>query len=93
MTLLMRDQENIEKGREEGRAEGLKEGKAEGLKEGKAKGLKEGKAEGLKEGKMEGIFGMISSLRDLNIPDNTILQQLQEKFLLTKEESLKYLSR
>ena len=77
MTLLMRDQENIEKGREEGRAEGLKEGKAEGLK----------------EGKMEGIFGMISSLRDLNIPDNTILQQLQEKFLLTKEESLKYLSR
>ena len=59
MTLLMRDQENIEKGREEGRN--------------------------------EGIFGMVSSLRDLNIPDSTILQQLQEKFLLTKEESLGYL--
>ena len=59
MTLLMRDQENIEKGREEGRN--------------------------------EGIFGMVSSLRDLNIPDSTILQQLQEKFLLTKEESLEYL--
>ncbi len=57
MTLLMRDQENIEKGRE------------------------------------EGIFGMISALRDLNIPDSTILQKLQEKFLLTKEESQKYLSR
>ena len=60
MTLLMRDQENIEKGREEGRN--------------------------------EGIFGMVSSLRDLNIPDSTILQQLQEKFLLTKEESLEYLN-
>ena len=57
MTLLMRDQENIEKGR------------------------------------MEGVFGMISSLRDLNIPDSTILQQLQEKFSLTKEESQEYLSR
>ena len=63
MTLLMRDQENIEKGREEGKA----------------------------EGRIEGIFGMISSLRDLNIPDSTILQQLQEKFLLTKEESQEYL--
>lgn len=61
MTLLMRDQENIEKGREEGKA--------------------------------EGIFGMISSLRDLNIPDSTILQQLQEKFSLTKEESQEYLNR
>lgn len=60
MTLLMRDQENIEKGREEGKA--------------------------------QGILGMISALRDLNIPDNTILQKLQEKFLLTKEESQKYMN-
>ncbi|MCM1182280.1 MAG: Rpn family recombination-promoting nuclease/putative transposase [Roseburia sp.] len=57
MTLLMRDQENVEKGRE------------------------------------QGIFGMVSALRDLNIPDSTILQKLQEKFLLTKEESIRYLSR
>ncbi len=57
MTLLMRDQENVEKGRE------------------------------------QGILGMISALRDLNIPDSTILQKLQEKFLLTKEASQKYLSR
>lgn len=61
MTLLMRDQENVEKGRE--------------------------------EGIQQGIFGMISALRDLNIPDSTILQKLQEKFLLTKEESKEYLSR
>jgi len=57
MTLLMRDQENIEKGRE------------------------------------QGILGMISALRDLNISENTILQKLQEKFLLTKEESQEYLRR
>ena len=38
MTLLMRDQENIEKGRQEGLKEGLKEGRQEGLKEGQQKG-------------------------------------------------------
>lgn len=59
MTLLMRDQENLEKGREEGRE--------------------------------QGILGMISALRDLSIPDNMILQKLQEKFFLSKEESQNYL--
>lgn len=57
MTLLMRDQENVEKGKE------------------------------------QGILGMVSALRDLDISDSTILQKLQEKFLLTQEESQKYLSR
>ena len=57
MTLLMRDQENVEKGRE------------------------------------QGILGMISALRELDIPDSTILQKLQEKFFLTIEESQKYLRR
>ena len=38
MTLLMRDQENIEKGREEGLKEGLKKGLKEGLREGQQKG-------------------------------------------------------
>ena len=63
MTLLMRDQENMEKGREEGR----------------------------EEGREQGILGMISALRDLSIPDNMILQKLQEKFFLSKEESQNYL--
>lgn len=61
MTLLMRDQENLEKGREQGRE--------------------------------QGIFGMVSALRDLNIPDDTILQKLQEKFMLTIEEAMEYLKR
>ena len=34
MTLLMRDQENIDKGREQGLEEGRKEGLQEGLKRG-----------------------------------------------------------
>lgn len=64
MTLLMRDQENLEKGRRQGIEQGIE----------------------------QGILGMISALRDLNISDNMILQKLQEKFLLTKEESQKYLN-
>ena len=64
MTLLMRDQENMEKGRKQGMEQGME----------------------------QGILGMVSALRDLDIPDNTILQKLQEKFLLTKEESQKYLN-
>ena len=34
MTLLMRDQENIDKGREQGLEEGRKDGLQEGLKQG-----------------------------------------------------------
>lgn len=63
MTLQMRDQENMEIGREEGR----------------------------EEGREQGIMGMVSALRDLNIPDSIILQKLQEKFFLSKEESQNYL--
>lgn len=46
---------------------------------------------GREQGREQGIFGMVSALRDLNIPENTILQKLQEKFMLTKEEAEKYL--
>ena len=42
MTLLMRDQENIDKGREQG----LKEGREQGLKEGREQGLEEGREKG-----------------------------------------------
>ncbi len=69
MTLLMRDQENLEKGREQGREQGLR------------------------QGRKQGILGMISVLRDLNVSDSMILQKLQEKFLLTKEECQEYLNR
>ena len=50
MTLLMRDQENIDKGREQG----LKEGREQGLEEGREQGLKEGREQGLEEGREQG---------------------------------------
>ena len=42
MILLMRDQENIDKGREQG----LKEGREQGLEEGREQGLEEGREQG-----------------------------------------------
>ena len=54
MTLLMRDQENIEKGIE------------------------------------KGIRGMVSALKELNIPDATIMQKIREKFDLSGEEAERY---
>ena len=55
MTLLMRDQENIEKGIE------------------------------------KGIRGMVSALKELNIPDATIMQKIREKFDLSGEEAERYI--
>lgn len=71
MTLFMRDQENIEKGRKEGRKEGRREGK--------------------KEGRKEGIQHLVSTLRDFAISDEVILQKIQEKFQISKEEAKKFL--
>lgn len=56
MTLLMRDQENREIGREEGK-----------------------------------IYGAISAYHDLGLSDAKIIQKLQEKFKLDKQEAEKYL--
>ena len=55
MTLLMRDQENIEKGIE------------------------------------KGIRGMVAALKELNIPDATIMQKIREKFDLSGEEAESYI--
>ena len=63
MTLLMRDQENIEMGMEIGKAKGME----------------------------IGISGMVSSLRDFNIPDDDILQKIQEKYNLSLEDAEHYM--
>lgn len=55
ITLLMRDQENIEKGIE------------------------------------KGIRGRVSALKELNIPDATIMQKIREKFDLSGEEAESYI--
>ena len=49
--------------------------------------------EGIEQGREEGIMGMISALRNLHIEDDTILQQMQEQFRLTRAEAQEYLSR
>lgn len=62
MMLAVRDQLNVDKGRqigvqlglEQGRAEGLAKGLEQGKAEGLAKGLEQGKAEGLAKGRAEG---------------------------------------
>ena len=46
MTLLMRDQENIDKGREQG----LEEGREQELEEGRKEGLQEGLKQGIEQG-------------------------------------------
>lgn len=54
----VRDQLNIDKGRdiglEQGRAEGLERGRAEGMEQGRAEGMEQGRAEGLERGLEQG---------------------------------------
>ncbi|GFI45729.1 hypothetical protein IMSAGC019_01042 [Lachnospiraceae bacterium] len=59
MTLLMRDQENIEKG--------------------------------IKKGIKSGIRGTVSVMRKYNIPEEEIVQEIQEEYDLTREEAEEYL--
>ena len=75
MTLMLRDQENIEKGIELGRAEG----RAEGRTEGRA------------EERQEGIRLMVSALWDFGIPKEEIRKKIQEKYQLTGQELEEYL--
>lgn len=49
--------------------------------------------ENIEKGMEKGILGMVSTLKELDIPDTTIIQKLQEKFMLTKAEAEGYLQR
>ena len=49
------------------------------------------KEEGREEGREEGIHKMVSTLKELDIPMQIILQKIQEKFNLSPEASQKYL--
>lgn len=69
MTMLMREAEIREQSREEGRLEGIQEGRLEGRL----------------EGVEEGIKGMVLVLKELGVPTQTILSQIQEKFHLSQE--------
>lgn len=54
-------------------------------------GRKEGRAEGRKEGREEGIRGTVSVLKELGVPQQTILSQIQKQYNLSLETSKKYL--
>ena len=51
----------------------------------------EGRLEGRLEGVEEGIKGMVLVLKELGVPTQTILSQIQEKFHLSQELARKYL--
>ena len=46
--------------------------------------------ENLEKGIEQGVLGMVSALRDLEVPDITIVQKIQEKFKFSREEAEKY---
>lgn len=55
------------------------------------KGLEQGIQKGLEQGIQQGIQALIATLKKLQIPKETILSEVCEKFGLTREEAEKYL--
>ena len=49
-----------------------------------------GMERGIEKGIEKGIRGMVSALKELNIPDATIMQKIREKFDLSGEEAERY---
>ena len=46
---------------------------------------------GREEGREEGITALVSTLKDMNVPIQTILEKVQEKFNLSLENAKKYI--
>lgn len=67
MTLLMRDQINVEKG------------------------IEQGFKQGMEQGIEQGIEGTVSILKNLGVPQQTILANIQEQYHLSREAAKKYL--
>lgn len=67
---------------------------SEGIeRKGIRKGMKRGMRRGMRRGMQLGeIRGVISVYRDLHLPEQKILQNLEEKFHLTPEEARQYLN-
>ena len=47
--------------------------------------------EGMEEGMEKGINALVSTLKDMNVPIQTILEKVQEKFNLSLETAKKYI--
>lgn len=52
--------------------------------------IEKGIEQGIEQGMEKGISGMVSALKELGIPDATIVQKLQEKFSFSREKAEKY---
>ncbi len=57
----------------------------------KREGIAEGRAKGIAEGREKGIRDTVSILKNLGIPQQTILAKIQEQYHLSSEASKKYL--
>ena len=53
--------------------------------------LNKGREEGRKEEMERGITILVSTLKDMNVPIQTILEKVQEKFNLSLETAQKYI--
>ena len=66
------NEENYERGMQEGKEQGIKEGmekgKEQGIKEGKEQGIKEGMEKGKEQGKKEEKIGIAKNLLSINLP-------------------------
>ena len=93
MTLLMRDQENIEQGIKQGMEQGLKQGMEQGIKQGIKQGMEQGIEQGMERGIRQGIEALMSSLREFGVEDDMIVKKIQEKFHVSKEEAEKCVKR
>ena len=93
MTLLMRDQENIEQGIKQGMEQGLKQGMEQGIKQGIKQGMEQGIEQGMEQGIRQGIEALMSSLREFGVEDDMIVKKIQEKFHVSKEEAEKCVKR
>ena len=65
--------------------------KREGMEEGMEKGMEKGMEEGMEKGMEKGIAGSVSILKNLGVPAQTILANIQKQYNLSPEDSKKYL--
>ena len=63
-----------------------------GVEEGIEQGIAQGIAQGIEQGKAEAVAATVAILRELNISEEQILEQLMQKYSLTEEKAKSYLN-
>ena len=81
MTLLMRDQENIEKGIQKG------------IQQGREEGIRQGREEGKQQEREQGIKLMIESGKELGVDRKRMQAKIAEKYNLDDEHASIYIDR